>query len=248
MITSLRSSLLYSCAWLTLVSIPACAGGDDELPPAEQQGEEVRSLETAAEPVRPITEADRTLAEQGDVDAQARLARAYYLGLGAAQDFQEALRWARLAADQDSGVGQGVLAAAYNSGNGVAQDFEEAAHWALLAADQGNADGRGVLAFLYRNGQGGLEENPEEAVRQALLAAEQGHHSSQAFLGMMYMGGEGGLERDFVTAYMWMTLAASGQGIDVPLDTVSIFMSSEQIEEAQDRAREWRRSTQSEVP
>lgn len=227
----------FGISCFLLVAIPACIGESNEPLPDEQQGAEARSLEAATEPVQLDVEAERALAEQGDVDAQARLARAHYLGLGAAQDFQEAVGWARLAAEQGSGVGQGVLAAAYNTGSGVAQNFEEALRWSRLAAENGDATGQNVLGALYRAGQG-VEQDFQEAVRLFRLGAEQGDHNSQALLGLMYMTGEG-VQRDLVAAYMWMSLGASGPGISAPLDVLAGFMRPEQIEEAEARAREW---------
>ena len=237
MTPTLRPSLLWSgAACFLFVAIPACTGEDDE--PAEQQGAEVRSLE-AAEPAPLDVEAERVLADQGDADAQARLARAYYLGLGVAQDFQEALRWAQLAADQGSAAGQGVLAAAYNTGSGVEQDSGEALRWSRLAADQGDSWGQVVLGIMYSNGLG-VEQNDEEAVRLYRLGAEQGSTSAQQFLGMMYFAGRG-VERDFVSAYMWMSLAASDPAVSDggARETLITFMTPEQLAEAEARVRDW---------
>ena len=55
---------------------------------------------------RLAVQSDRALAEQGDVGAQARLGAAYYLGHGVAQDFGAAVRWARLAAEQGTPRGR----------------------------------------------------------------------------------------------------------------------------------------------
>ena len=100
------------------------------------------------------TEADRLRAEQGDADAQALLAAAYYNGRGVDLDYGEALRWARLAAEQGNARGQSLLGAAYYSGSGVAQDHAEAARWARLAAEQGDAGAQAILGVLYLNGSG----------------------------------------------------------------------------------------------
>ena len=242
MTSTLRSSLLrFGVVGCLLVAIPACTGDVDESLPTEQQGAEVQSPEAVAEPDRFDVEADRALADQGDAGAQARLAEAYYLGLGVGQDFQEALRWARLTADQGSAHGQGVLAAAYNTGSGLGQDYDEALRWSRLAADQGDAWGQAVLASLYRNGRG-VEQNDEEAARLYRLSAEQGYTGAQTSLGMIYMAGRG-VERDFVSAYMWLSLGAGGPGISDGgmRETVAGFMTPEQIAEAEARVRDWRR-------
>ena len=78
-----------------------------------------------------------------------------------------------------------------------------------------------------------------EALRWAKLAAEQGYPSAQTLLGMMYMAGNG-VEQDFVSAYMWLSLGASGPGISGgALDVLIRFMPPEQIAEAEARARDW---------
>ena len=239
MTSTLRSPLLrFGAVGCLFVATAACTGEVDEPLPAEQQGAEVHSLEAAAESARLTDEADRALAEQGDAGAQARLGKAHYLGLGVTQDFQEALRWARLAADQGSAGGQGVLASAYNTGSGVAQDFEEALRWSRLAANGGDAQGQTVLASLYRTGRG-VQQDFEEAVRLYRLGSAQGYPGSQAGLGMMYMAGQG-VDQDLVSAYMWLSLGASGPGISGgALETLTGFMTPEQIAEAEARARDW---------
>ena len=55
------------------------------------------------------------------------------------------------------------------------------------------------------------------------------------------MAGQG-VERDFVSAYMWTSLGASGPGVSSgALDVLTRFMTPEQIAEAEARARDWGR-------
>ena len=138
-----------------LAGIPACTGEvtdgevakEADLVLAEQEDTQAHAQEAAVE-------SDLVLAEQGDADAQGRLGAAYYDGRGVAQDFGEAVRWARLAAEQGGAVGQSVLGFAYYGGRGVAQNDVEAAHWARLAAEQGNASGQTLLGMMYMQGRG----------------------------------------------------------------------------------------------
>ena len=65
------------------------------------------------------------------------LAFMYDNGRGVPQDYAEALKWSRLAADQGFAAAQYNLAFAYANGQGVPQDYTEAAKWSRLAADQG---------------------------------------------------------------------------------------------------------------
>ena len=50
----------------------------------------------------------------------------YEHGTGVAQDYAEAVKWCRLAADQGNAIGQANLGLMYQHGTGVAQDYAEA--------------------------------------------------------------------------------------------------------------------------
>ena len=78
----------------------------------------------------------RTLAEQGDADAQFNLGNMYYEGMGVSQDYTEALRWYRRAAEQDNADAQVNLGVMYYEGEGVPQDYVQAHKWFNLAASQ----------------------------------------------------------------------------------------------------------------
>jgi S1-C subfamily serine protease len=54
------------------------------------------------------------------------------------QDFTEAVKWYRKAAEQNCAYVQGNLGACYGVGEGVAKDYVEAYKWRLLAAAQGD--------------------------------------------------------------------------------------------------------------
>ncbi|MDP6526635.1 MAG: tetratricopeptide repeat protein, partial [Kiritimatiellia bacterium] len=79
--------------------------------------------------------------EQGDAEAQAeaqlKLGLTYSLGHGVAQDYAQALKWYRKAAEQGLAGAQYFLGASYYRGQGVAQDYAQALKWYNLAAAQG---------------------------------------------------------------------------------------------------------------
>jgi len=77
----------------------------------------------------------KPLAEGGDVDAQAELGSMYYWGAAPAvpQDYAEALKWFRMAAEQGRGLAQHRLGEMYMNGEGVPQDFVKAYMWWSLA-------------------------------------------------------------------------------------------------------------------
>ncbi len=64
----------------------------------------------------------------------------YDNGQGVPQDYAEAVKWYRMAAEQGDAKAQSNLGFMYDNGQGVPQDYAEAAKWFRLAAEQGDAD------------------------------------------------------------------------------------------------------------
>ena len=110
-------------------------------------------------------------------------------------------------------------------------------------AEQGVAEAQVNLGVIYRDGYYVPPDN-FEAVRWFRRAAEQGHAGAQYSLGVRYFNGRGVLQ-DYVEAHMWYNLSAaqsSGEDRDISVggrDAVAERMTTEQIAEAQRRAREW---------
>ena len=73
----------------------------------------------------------------------------YDQGQGVTQDYQEAIKWYRLAAEQGSSGAQASLGIMYGQGQGVSKDDIRAYMWLDLAASQGvnlAEHGRNLLA------------------------------------------------------------------------------------------------------
>ena len=79
---------------------------------------------------------------QGNSDAQYKLCELSERGQGLPQDYQEALRWCGLAADQGHGGAMFILGRLYHTAHGVAQDFVRAHMWYNLATAHGYHNGK----------------------------------------------------------------------------------------------------------
>ena len=112
----------------------------------------------------------RQHAGQGAADAQNALGLMYYNGEGVAQDYEEAVRWYRLAAGQGLAAAQFNLGVMYDRGRGVAQNYAEAVRWYRLAVDQGLAAAQYNLGFMYDRGRG-VPLDFVEALKWVNLAA-----------------------------------------------------------------------------
>ena len=88
----------------------------------------------------------KTLAEQGDADAQSNLGVLYYKGQGVPKDYKEAARWFRKTAEQGQADAQFNLGLMYYKGQGVPKDYVTAYMWYNLAAqDSGLSESAGEI-------------------------------------------------------------------------------------------------------
>ena len=106
----------------------------------------------------------RAQAEQGDADAQYHLGRLYRVGKlyvggrnvfgeGVPQNYAEAAKWFRRAAQQGHNDAKFVLALIYSLGRGVPQDNAESMKWLRNAAEHGHARAQSMLGLSYESGQ-----------------------------------------------------------------------------------------------
>ena len=87
------------------------------------------------------------------------LGSGYYHGEGVPQEYKEAVRWYRAAAEQGDRDAQFSLGFMYDEGRGVTQDYKEAVRWFQAAAEQGDASAQNNLGVSYTKGQVVLQDN-----------------------------------------------------------------------------------------
>ena len=123
----------------------------------------------------------RLAAEQGDADAQFRLAEFYYKRheecCGAEADLEEAVKWYQEAAGRGDARAQFEIGWFYQSGEGIGEDHEKAVGWYRISAEQGYARAQYWLGWCYQYGWG-VEADLEEAVKWYGIAAEQGNEEA----------------------------------------------------------------------
>ena len=93
-------------------------------------------------------------ARLGDADAQFELGCMYHDGYGVRQDYVEAAKWYRHAAEQGHAGGQFNLGLMHWLGVGAPHDYAEAVRWFRRAADQGDEKAQFALGLSYFHGQG----------------------------------------------------------------------------------------------
>jgi uncharacterized protein len=183
------------------------------------------------------------LADQGNAEAQYYVGSMYATGRGLPQSYAEAARWIRRSAEQGFAQAQYELGVMYRDGLGVARDDAETVRWYRRAAEQGFIYAQYNLGLRYASGQG-ITRDDVAAAEWFRKAAMRGDAGSQYHLALMCAEGRG-VPKNLVEAYKWISLAAQNvQGSDRTQalerrDQIAKMMTSAQIDEALQLAREW---------
>lgn len=118
------------------------------------------------------------LATLGIADAQHNLGALYEYGHGVPQNYAEAAKWYRRAAEQGHSTAQHNLGVLYANGQGVAQHYGYAGQWWQKAAEQRFIPAQVKLGLLYYNGYG-VARNYATAYAWFNLGAVQGDATGQ---------------------------------------------------------------------
>jgi len=151
----------------------------------------------------------RTMAEQGDADAQLKIGDCYAKGNGVKKDFNEAVRWHMKSAEQGNPQAQVNIGQDYAYGWGLPKSSVEAEKWFRKSADQGYAEAQHQLFYWYSLGVY-VPKDETEAIKWCRKAAEQGHAEAQYDLGGSYeLEGFQSNQDALLDAYGWYCLAAA---------------------------------------
>jgi len=192
------------------------------------------------------------LADQGNAEAQYYVGSMYATGRGLPQSYTEGARWIRRSAEQGFAQAEYDLGVMYRDGVGVARDDAETVRWYRRAAEQGFIYAQHNLGLRYASGQG-VARDDVAAAEWFRKAAARGYAASQYQLALLYEQGRG-VPRNLVEAYKWISLAAQKvQGSARTLaierrDQIAKMMTSAQIDQALQLARQWTPSGSEAMP
>jgi len=181
---------------------PSAARLAEELVPSE--GAEASEKQPEAQQID--FETLRAKADSGDANSQYHLGLRYQTGNGVGNDFAEAVKWFRKAAEQNYAPALNDLGLAYIKGNGVAEDHVEAVKWFRKAAEQGRRGSQYNLGLCYANGEG-VGRDLVEAVKWFRKAAEQNYAPAQNSLALSYRDGKD-VGKNLEQAVSWFHKAA----------------------------------------
>ncbi len=151
------------------------------------------------------------VSEKGDIRAQTELWKRFL----DQQNYVEATKWLRKAAEQGDPRAQFNLALSYEKGQGIEKSETEAVKWYRKSADQGDALAQLNLGICYSIGRG-IRQSYTEALKWLHKSADQNYSLAQGALGYFYEEGLG-VRQDYKKAKEYYGLACdngSDQGCE----------------------------------
>lgn len=151
---------------------------------------------------------DDSSEEEMTADKMLGQGRLYYFGIMVEQDYEEAFRWFKKAAEAGNRDAKSMLGYMYSAGEGVRQNFRESFKWYKEAMEDGVSSVIPNVAYMYEYGIG-VEKDYKEAFRLYSEAAELGDASAKCGLANMYFREEG-VRLDYDEAFKWYKESAEG--------------------------------------
>ena len=180
---------------------------------------------------------DEIKPEPSDKVDQFNLGQAYYDGEGMEQNYEEAVKWYTLSAEQGYASAQIELGYCFAFGHGVEQNHKEAVKWFAIAAEQGHAIAQYNLGCCYYYGDG-VEQDDKEAVKWIGLSAKQGNAEAQWHLGSCYLDGTG-VEIDYKEAVRWFEAAAAQGNTNGQINLGYCYTEGKGVEQDYKEAAKW---------
>ena len=186
------------------------------------------------------------LAKKGYTKAQLLVGDCYANGQGVFMDTEEAVKWYRLAADQELPGAQHRMFTCCRDGVGVEHNSANAAKWCRKAADAGLDEAMFDMGMLYVTGSG-VEQNAKSAFKWFRKGAERGHPTSLYKFGQCYKLGFG-VEKDEDEASKWQNKAvaawrkmANEGNTQAMIRLAELYMKGDVVELDKEEAVKWYR-------
>ena len=162
-----------------------------------------------------------------------------------AGDYTKAIELWRPLAEKGDAEAQYRIGTLFAEGRGVQRNDETAVSWFRRAAEHGNAMAQYNLGASYAAGVG-VAQNDADAAKWFRRAADQGMPYAELNLGLLYAAGRG-VPLDNVEAMTWLQISLFGlppggarSDVARAMQDVSAKMTSEQLQDARERARTWK--------
>ena len=165
------------------------------------------------------------VAEQGNAEAQYKLAKILYYNLGVDDNKKEAIQWYEKAAFQGYIDAQVSLGKIYHEGKGffTLANNDQAMNLFKKAATNGSSEAECMIGIMYRDGDG-VADNLQEAMKWFKISAAKNNACAQFNLGYMFSSGNDNVPINHRLAMDWY-LKAAKQGEPSSLNNIGIMFA-----------------------
>ncbi|GHT54194.1 hypothetical protein FACS189446_3320 [Bacteroidia bacterium] len=160
----------------------------------------------------------RTLAEDGDAEANNAVGMMFKQGIGLKQMDEQALIYFQKAAEGGYAKAALNIALMYKYGHGVKQDYSKFIEWLEKAGEMGYEKAEYLLGYSFYKGQG-KKQDYRTAFQYFEKGAEKGDATCIYMLSLCYYHGRG-VERDTDKGKYWMEIAAD-KGLSRAVDIIA---------------------------
>jgi TPR repeat protein len=176
-------------------------------------------------------------AENGDVQAQYRLAMRLILPANGNPDLARGTEWLRKAAESGYAEAEFKLACMHNTGHGMPTNRIEAMRLFLSSAQKGSPDAQFAMGTALTGGMPDVPFDIARALDWFKKAADQGHLESQSTLGAIYYMGRH-VAQDFSEAAKWLEKAAQQGEPDAQFNLGYMYLNGMGVQQDTERAGE----------
>ena len=164
--------------------------------------------------------------------------RVYEMPEGSDVSYDQALKWLRLAADENYTDAQYELGDLYSRGLGVSENPEEANRLFGLAAQKGLARAQNQIGLRYKQGIG-VAKDENMAFQWFSSAAEQNYAPALFNVGLCYAEGIGLSEKNDSTAFEYFRRAAEQGNVSAQYELGVRYAEGTGVRANSRKAREW---------
>lgn len=177
--------------------------------------------------------------DKEDANAHFQRGLRYAQGEGVPQDYAEAVKWYRLAAEAGHASAQKNLGFLYASGKGLPQDNSEAEKWFRKAAAQGHTGAefaQALMSLTKTNAQRSLSLGLKNANSPAAL---QGENAEAQFQRALRSAKGDGTTQDYAEAVKWYRLAADAGHAGAQRNLGFLYSSGKGVPRDEAEAEKW---------
>jgi TPR repeat protein len=176
-------------------------------------------------------------AKNGNAEAQDELGLRYAGGVDVEEDYTEAAKWYRAAAEQGQVKAQNELGGFYEKGIGVPRDLTRAVYWYEKAAAQGYAPAQYNLSLKLSAGEG-VKKDEIRSAKWLRKAAEAGWAQAEHNMGVKCLRGSG-VKQDLQEAAKWFRRSADHGFPMAMFNLASCYISGEGVKRDVVQAYKW---------